>query len=868
MAFDRNNLTDGEQEALRRIDYVRFTQVSTLNLSGLNLLHIPNEVFTLKQLERLSFASNSIQDVPSEVRYLNRLNTLNLHNNQLHYLPSELGQLHNLQILDLSDNELIAIPSELRNLQQLEILKIQKNCLSRLPPELGQLQSLRILDLSDNQLVTIPAELGYLQQLNTLELQKNCLSCLPPELGQLHNLQTLNLDSNCLTFIPYELGALEKLQLLNLRNNQIALLPPALGQLKQLQWLGLSDNQLFSLPSELRYLEQLHWIDLSRNKLQSLPFEFWSLYALQWLYIHDNPLALPHELTTDPGNPTPLLVYLRELALQQQQAMPLNEAKLILIGEGAVGKTSLVQRLLYDTFDPRSSKTNGIAVERWSVPVDEQSIDLNIWDFGGQEIMHATHRLFMTRRSLYVVVIDARSGERASRLEYWLRLVQSVAPDAPVLVVSNKVDEHPADLDQARWRRDYSQIVGFAATSCATGDGITELREQISVQLRHIPHIHDELPHSWAAVKQALDTHTDEYLAYDSYLSLCREHHVTDPDSQRTLLGLLHDLGTSLYFSDALTLAETAVLKPSWITSAIYAIINYEPILNQSKGILDVDMLPRILDKQRYPRHKHGFILALMQRFEMCVPLDAQRWLLPDLLPLSAPPEADPERAEWHDALCFVYQYPVLPSSVMVRFLVRAYMPQQPPVYWRSGCILYLDGCRVLVSANSDKARIDVYVAGEPRRRRTILGMVRHWFAMINASFSGLADEIKELIPLPGYPEHLVSYADLLADEADGEQEYKYRRLRFRIAELLNGYSTPAERAQSDADDLIAEREQLQELIRIKREHLRHLEQQRVGFGELYVPPYVVTQIKELIRDIAELEQQILSRSQDSLGPG
>ncbi len=38
---------------------------------------------------------------------------------------------------------------------------------------------------------------------------------------------------------------------------------------------------------------------------------------------------------------------------------------------------------------------------------------------------------------------------------------------------------------------------------------------------------------------------------------------------------------------------------------------------------------------------------------------------------------------------------------------------------------------------------------------------------------------------------------------------------------------------------------------------MRHLEQQRAEFGELYVPPYVVTQINELIRDIAELERRL-----------
>ena len=82
--------------------------------------------------------------------------------------------------------------------------------------------------------------------------------------------------------------------------------------------------------------------------------------------------------------------------------------KLIILGRGGVGKTSLVNRLVHGTFDPASAKTQGIQITQWPVSVDDETVRLHVWDFGGQEIMHATHQFFLTERSLYFVVLSGR----------------------------------------------------------------------------------------------------------------------------------------------------------------------------------------------------------------------------------------------------------------------------------------------------------------------------------------------------------------------------------------------------------------------------------------------------------------------------
>ena len=104
-------------------------------------------------------------------------------------------------------------------------------------------------------------------------------------------------------------------------------------------------------------------------------------------------LLLPPEITEQVPKSSTILEFWQQKMSQPHHA--LNEAKLILVGQGSVGKTSLVQRLLHDRHDVDEAQTRGININKYAVRVmrQEQLVDiqLNIWDFGGQEIMHATH---------------------------------------------------------------------------------------------------------------------------------------------------------------------------------------------------------------------------------------------------------------------------------------------------------------------------------------------------------------------------------------------------------------------------------------------------------------------------------------------
>ncbi len=89
------------------------------------------------------------------------------------------------------------------------------------------------------------------------------------------------------------------------------------------------------------------------------------------------------------------------------------------MGDGTAGKTSLVKQMRGRNFDKSESQTHGINIDSWEVYQDDTKIKVRLWDFGGQEIMHATHQFFLSKRSLYILVLDGRKDEKT---EYGLKL--------------------------------------------------------------------------------------------------------------------------------------------------------------------------------------------------------------------------------------------------------------------------------------------------------------------------------------------------------------------------------------------------------------------------------------------------------------
>ncbi|MEL6438099.1 MAG: COR domain-containing protein [Cyanobacteria bacterium J06621_8] len=478
------------------------------------------------------------------------------------------------------------------------------------------------------------------------------------------------------------------------------------------------------------------------------------------------------------------------LSRLENKTQAIHEAKMLLVGQGSVGKTCLKVRLMSNDYDPARNKTDGIDIDDWKIQVEDRELQVNIWDFGGQEIMHSTHQFFLTKRSLYVLVLDTTQSEEENRIEYWLKMIGGFSDNAPVIIVGNKADQHPLDIDKNGLRQKYPQIKDFYEVSCETGAGIDELAQFIKQEISQLEHINDTLPLPWFKIKSELEKIDKDYIPYDDYESLCEQEGVDREDNQRILIRLLNDLGIVLNFQDDPRLEDTHVLNPEWVTNGVYKILNDRNLIVDDRGILKMPTIKRILDKKRYPVRKHLFIIAMMRKFELCFDLESDKqFLIPDILP-----KEEPYTGEWDNTLAFEYHYPVLPGSIISRFIVRMNHHIHQKTYWRSGVVLENEGNLALVKADREDKVIKIRVKGKVNTRRNLLTAIRSQFKHIHKTIPGIIPVAK--VPLIEHPEILLDYQDLLDLEAMGENDVIVPKLKQHIPlrQLLEGIEKPSNR--------------------------------------------------------------------------
>jgi internalin A len=617
---------------------------------------------------------------------------------------------------------------------------------------------------------------------------------IPPQIGQLRHLIKLDLSLNGITELPSNFGLLSSLRSLTLRANNLPSLPSEIYQLKNLEILDAGANQITEISPLIGQLANLEQLDLSNNLIRKLPKEILTLSKLKFINLQYNPIEIPPEITRSNSAEAILNYYFAVTEIPRQS---LNEIKLLLVGQGSVGKTSIIHRILDNTYDPKENKTEGIEIRKYKFKVGDYTYTINVWDFGGQEIMHATHQFFLTKRSLYLLVLDSRLTQEENRVEYWLKIIQSFGGESPILIVGNKTDQHPLDIDRTGLQKKYPNIVGILETSAATGAGIEALKAEIAKQVNVLPHVRDLLPETWFTVKSKLEQlgKDKNFITQDEYLNLCDMNDVTDETSQHTLIGFLHDLGVVLHFQDDPRLEALGILNPQWVTNGVYKILNWKPLF-ENKGVLTLAMLNDILKSPDYPSDKRLFIVDMMKKFELCYDIEPDKiFLIPDLLP-----KDQPEGIELKSVPAFEYQYPVLPSSVITRFIVRMNQHIENNVAWRTGVVLKIGDNKAIVIADIEDKKISIYIDGLEHTRRDALSAIRYQLDEIHTSIKGLNPQKR--IPIPEAPNaEPLDYDYLLQLEREGIDQLPVkdgnRLVKVNVRKLLSAVESEAKRKET-----------------------------------------------------------------------
>ena len=565
--------------------------------------------------------------------------------------------------------------------------------------------------------------------------------------------RVLNLSRLGLTAVPQSLRELRNLESLIIANNKIRVLPSWIGELKAIKRIDLDSNLLRQLPEEIGAWHGLRLLFLSNNLLESLPESLLRLPVIS-LSLDGNPgLGLPESILE--RSPKEILRYYFESRAEDGQ--PLLELKMLLVGRGKAGKTTLVKQLMEQEPDENESETHSIAIRELILKCPRAQVRTRVWDFGGQEILYSTHQFFLTERSLYLLVLEPRTGLAQRDAEYWLKLIETQAGSSPVIVALNWSHGRRWRVDEVKLRRKFPFIVDIIATDALMGDGIQELRRAILKTIEErMPDVWLSFPKRWREIKNAVASMPNNYLTYREYTSLCARFGEERPDAQADLAGILHALGLALYFGKDPRLHDTRVLNPGWVTGGVYAVIR-SPSVAQNDGQLSAADMPRVLREAQeqkvikakdYPPKTHGFILELMRAFQLCYASEEEegkptRYLVPELLP-----EFEPEMKEpWEKApVRLRYRYDVLPPGLLPRFIVRTHALNEGAPHWRHGVVLRHANAQALIREESDRSELHVFVlGGDDETRRVLAAMVRRELEMLHAEMKTQPVEELEL---------------------------------------------------------------------------------------------------------------------------
>lgn len=149
--------------------------------------------------------------------------------------------------------------------------------------------------------------------------------------------------------------------------------------------------------------------------------------------------------------------------------------KIIVLGQGKVGKSSLISRFVHNKFELNTLSSTGMNEFTKIISIDDQNIILHLWDTAGQEAYQSIVPLYFKGCKAAIIVFDITDDISFKRVNYWLSQVKDQAPsDILIMLIGNKSDLEDRRTVNKKLAIDLAKNSNmlYFETSCLTADNV------------------------------------------------------------------------------------------------------------------------------------------------------------------------------------------------------------------------------------------------------------------------------------------------------------------------------------------------------------------------------------------------------------
>lgn len=660
------------------------SQLSTLNLANNLFTSIPLALPCLAvNLTRLNMSYNSLRSMGHITSYPSSLKQLDLGHNEISCWPSlpriaasdphlacynpqtEQQRITNNASKSSSTSSYssdvqvqVKASTSSNNITSLRTAVMKSVCCHR---RHLRLDSLRTLILADNLLTRIQLSTDDVSTLGESDEYEWSVVGVAKSRMIFPNLSMLDISNNCLKEIPATIHELNNLSVLNISGNpDVTELPPHMGLLSRLWNLN---TRGCSLQEPLKSM-----IDSKKYKTMDIIGYLKSVFEDARKYARMKLMVVGIQRI----GKTSLLEMLRN-----ESGGAKNQKKQVDHWAKRMGHKNINTK----TTRGNNISTVGVDIGDWICDKRRPSghnngpVMFRTWDFGGQKEYYATHQYFLSKRSLYLVlwrIIDGKKG--LAEVLQWLGNIQARAPNSPCIIVGTHYDE-VGEKFPAKKAEELQQVIRdrFIAIADAEKMGLPRVLDSIEVScktghniklLSHLIYdtafslrlpgskeylLQQRVPASYLALEDVIgsiavqlkQSGVDPVLKADNYRELVaqemqnRGHKGFRDNSeinQATMF--LHDNGVLLHYDDA-TLRDLYFLDPQWLCDMLAHVVTVREINPFARtGVMKIEDLQHLFKSSCLgSSDNRGYIVSLLNKFEVALTWDARTLLIPSLLP-------------------------------------------------------------------------------------------------------------------------------------------------------------------------------------------------------------------------------------------